>query len=768
MTPTTQTFAPDEGLARTIEVHGVVQGVGFRPFVWRLAARHSIAGWVRNEGGRVTIHAEGTATALDAFEMAIRDEAPPLARVDSVVVTPVESVGYPAFEVDASTDGAGGERLVSPDAATCVACVTELFDPADRRYRYPFINCTDCGPRFTIIESLPYDRARTSMRVFPMCQECRREYEDPANRRFHAEPVACPACGPRLRLVDAEGTPLSGDPIERAAVLLRAGAIVALKGLGGFHLACNAIDGAAVNGLRERKRRPDKPFAVMVSDLGQAVRWFDPTDAEQEALASWRAPIVLVRERRPLAPRVAPGYHRHGVMLPSTPLHHVLTRAAGVPLVMTSGNVTDEPICTDDGEAFARLGGVAGLFLLHDREVVARYDDSVVRVRTGDREPSVLRRARSFAPEPIRLARSAPVPILGTGAELYGAFCLLAGDRAFLSQHIGDLDTEEAMQAYRDAYQRAREIFRIEPALVAHDLHPDLMTTRFAEDLGLPRHAVQHHHAHVAATMAEHGLDQEVLGLAFDGMGYGPDGTVWGGEFLRVSPAACTRVGRLRPVRQPGGDAATHHPRRMAFAHAVAAGLAEAGARTLTLTDEEVSVLLAQVASGLASPLTSSAGRLFDAVAALLGICERATYEGHPAMLLEQAAEGASASPGPWPVGLEEREGLLELDTRDLVRPLLEGLAAGEDRGELASGFHLSLAAASAGAAERLAHALGTGLVVLGGGVFANDRFTSELARRLTERGLRVFLPRDVPVGDGGIALGQAFVAAARAQMEGD
>jgi hydrogenase maturation protein HypF len=763
---TTHTFALDDGLARTIEVHGVVQGVGFRPFVWRIAVREGVRGWVRNEGGRVTIHAEGTAAALDVFEKAIRDEAPPLARVDSVAATPAGSVGYPGFEVDVSTDGAGGERLVSPDAAVCAACLAELFDPGDRRFRYPFINCTDCGPRFTVIESLPYDRERTSMRIFPLCEDCRREYEDPGDRRFHAEPVACPACGPRLRLVDADGNGDGdgGDPIERAASRLRGGAIVALKGLGGFHLACDATDEAAVRALRDRKHRPDKPFAVMVTGLEEVRRWFEPSEDEERALASWRAPIVLTHDRRPLAPSVAPGHHRHGVMLPATPLHHLLTRAAGVPLVMTSGNATDEPICVDDDEARARLGGVADAFLVHDRPIVARYDDSVVLVRTGEREPSVLRRARSLAPGALRLARSAPVPILGTGAELHGAFCLVDGDRAYLSQHVGDLDTEETMQAYRDAYDRAREVFRIEPEVVAHDLHPDLMTTRFAEGLGLPRVAVQHHHAHVVATMAEHGLEGEVLGLAFDGLGYGPDGTVWGGELLRCDAAGFERVGRLRPVRQPGGDAATRHPWRMAMAHAADAGVLDDVLPALRLHEREADVVAGQIRSGLASPMTSSAGRLFDAVAAMLGVCRHASYEGQPAMLLEQAAGGSLP---PVPVGLIERDGLLEVDTRDLIAAVAHWMGAGRDVAAIAGGFHASLAAATAEAAVRLARDLGLRRVVLGGGVFANDLLTSDLVARLTREGVGVFLPREVPVGDGGIALGQAVVAAAREREGG-
>ena len=759
----TTTSSPGVRVARSVQVRGVVQGVGFRPFVWRLASRHDVKGWVRNEGGRVMIHAEGSAAALDAFAHALRVEAPPLARVDDVVVVAAAPGGFPTFEVDVSTDGASGVRLVSPDAATCSACLRELFDPADRRHRYPFINCTDCGPRFTIIETLPYDRERTSMRVFPMCEDCRREYEDPADRRFHAEPVACPACGPRLALVGADGPPL-----EAAAALLREGAIVAVKGLGGFHLACDARDPAAVAALRERKRRPDKPFAVMVPTLEEARHWFEPSSAEGEALSSWRAPIVLVSDRGRLAEGVAPGHRRQGAMLPSTPLHHLLTRETGVPLVMTSGNATDEPICIADADAFERLAPIADAFLVHDRAIVARYDDSVVRVRTGADAPSVMRRARSFAPHPLPLAWHVTRPILGTGAELHGAFCLASGHRAFLSQHVGDLDSEEAMGAYREAYDRAREVLRLEPEVVAHDLHPDLMTTRFAESLELPREPVQHHHAHVAATMAELGLDGEVLGLAFDGLGFGDDGTIWGGELLQADLTAARRIGRLRPVRQPGGDAATRAPWRMALAHAAAAGLGDDALAILAPPREEAQVVVGQLSSGLASPWTSSVGRLFDAAAALLGVCrERATYEGQPAMLLEQAASTEPAEPWETPVIEEPDRGLLQIDTRGLVAGLVEGIHRGEPVPTLAARFHASLAEAAADLCRSARESTG-GLdrVVLGGGVFQNDLFTTELVARLTHRGFRVFLPREVPVGDGGIALGQVAVAAARMEAE--
>ncbi|MCJ7832560.1 MAG: carbamoyltransferase HypF, partial [Actinobacteria bacterium] len=506
--------------SRLFEITGTVQGVGFRPFVWRLATRHRLQGWVRNCSGLVEIHAEGEAPALDAFASAIEVEAPTLAHVETVTWHAATLKGLTGFEVSSSVDVPSADRLVSPDAATCSACLTELFDPDDRRFRYPFINCTDCGPRFTIIDELPYDRERTSMRAFEMCADCRREYEDASDRRFHAEPIACPTCGPRLQLASALGGPLDDpDVIAATADLLRSGAIVALKGLGGFHLACDATDEETVARLRERKRRPDKPLAVMVADPDSARGWFNVSPPEVAALDSWRAPIVLVGDRGRLAPSVAPGYRQQGVMLPSTPLHHLLMRCLDRPLVMTSGNSADEPICTSNDEAIARLRGVADAFVLHDRDVVARYDDPVVRVLGG--HPTVLRRARSYAPSAVRLPMPAPRPVLGVGAELHGAFCLASGDRAFLSQHMGNLDTADAMREYVRAVDRYRALFRIEPEAVAHDLHPDFFSTRFAEELGLEVFRVQHHHAHVVATMAEHRLEGTVLGLAFDGFGLG-------------------------------------------------------------------------------------------------------------------------------------------------------------------------------------------------------------------------------------------------------
>ncbi len=745
--------------ARDLEVRGIVQGVGFRPFVWRLAARHGISGWVRNRSGVVEIHAEGDQRALDAFCAQIASEAPALARVEEVRSSPTATLGLTGFEVDESLETPGGDRLVSPDVATCDACLTELFDPNDRRYRYPFINCTDCGPRFTIIESLPYDRERTSMRAFPLCEDCAREYHDPANRRFHAEPVACPACGPRLELRDVSWRRIEGDPVAEAASLLRRGRIVALKGLGGFHVACDATDEESVRELRRRKVRPDKPFAVMVTDIERARERFGASEAEIALLASSRAPIVLVRDLGRLAPSIAPGHRRQGAMLPSTPLHHLLLREVGIPLIMTSGNRSDEPICVGNLEARERLSGVADAFLVHDRDIVARYDDSVTRVWRD--EPVVTRRARSFAPSPLEL----PVqvrPILGVGALLHGAFCLAKERRAFLSQHIGDLDTEEAMRAFEDALDRYRKTLGVEPEVVAHDRHPDFLSTRFAEETGLPRVAVQHHHAHVAAVMAEHRLEGPVIGVAFDGFGLGDDGTVWGGEFLACDWAHAERLGHLRPVRQPGGDAAVRHPWRMALAHAADAGCLDEALALVGEHRNETATVLGQVRTGLASPMTSSAGRLFDAVSALAGVCREATYEGQPAMLLEQIALPID-EPG-YPVEIQTADGRLVADTRPIVAGVVRDLHAGTPTPLVSARFHAALAAAIVLVCERVRASTGLERVCLGGGVFQNDLLLSEAVARLERGGFHPYVPHEVPAGDGGIALGQVLVAHARSE----
>jgi hydrogenase maturation protein HypF len=744
----------DDGeiVARSIQVRGVVQGVGFRPFVWREATRLGLTGGVRNRSGVVEVVAEGSAAALDEFCRALRCDAPPLARVEDVTWGDRQVSGATSFEVEESVVRDGGERLVPLDAATCGACLAELFDPADRRYRYPFINCTDCGPRFTIIEALPYDRERTSMRSFPMCDDCAREYHDPSDRRFHAEPIACPECGPTLDALDRAGRRIHDDPIDEAVRRLARGEIVAIKGLGGFHLACDATNERAVRRLRRRKRRPDKPFAVMAADLEAVRARFSPTRDEERELAGERAPIVLVDDRGTLAQSVAPGFRRQGVMLPSTPVHHLLARDFGRPLVMTSGNRSDEPICISNEDALDRLGCIADAFLVHDRSIVARYDDSVVQEWRA--APLVVRRARSFAPAPIDLPR-AVAPTLGTGAELHGAFCLAAGTRAYLSQHVGDLDSDAAMDAYEEALSRYRSLFAIQPEVVAHDLHPDFLTTRLADRLAITSVAVQHHHAHVATAIAEHGLDGPVIGVTFDGFGLGTDGTSWGGEFLVCDGATATRAAHLNVVALPGGDAAVRRPWRMALAHAEASDVLEPVLDLLTPPAEEAAVVARQIRAG--DSRTSSVGRLFDAVAALVGLVDVATYEGHPAIALEQIAERSATREYPFEVGVAG-DGII-LDSRPMIAAIVADVRRGRGAGEIAGRFHRTLAAATLEVCRAVRGATGLTTVCLGGGVFNNRFLTGDLVARLETFDFDVHVPRQAPVGDGGLALGQVVVA---------
>jgi hydrogenase maturation protein HypF len=769
-------------VAQRFRVEGLVQGVGFRPYVWRLAQRHGVRGWVRNHGGSVEILVEGDGRALERFRQGLVADAPPLARIDRVDVAVAEPPGAAGFEVDRSVSAGGtaatARRLVSPDAATCRDCLAELHHPDDRRHRYPFVNCTNCGPRFTIINALPYDRAQTSMARFELCADCAREYGDPGDRRFHAEPVACPACGPQLVLVDASGRPLAGEPTERATALLGEGRIMALKGLGGYQFGCDATDERVVAELRRRKQRPHKPLAVMVADLDTAATLADIGASEASLLTSPQGPIVLVRQKPPgresavrLAPSVAPGHRRIGLMLPTSPLHHLLLTGVGRPLVMTSGNRSDEPIATNDVDACRRLGDIADAFLTHDRPIVARYDDSVAVIRRG--VPAVLRRARGIAPAPVGLPVGVE-PVLGVGADLQAAFCLATGTDAYLSPHIGDLDTDDALAAYREALSHYRRLLGIEPSVVAHDLHPDLLSTRLAESLGLPRVPVQHHHAHIVSVMAEHGLSGPGLGVAFDGFGLGADGTAWGGEFLVCDWARAERLGHLRTVSQPGSDAAVHYPARMALAHARDAGRFDAALGLLGLSPKRPADLLggatpelvaAQIDAQLASPLTSSVGRLFDAVAALTGVCRDASYEGQPAMLLEQAA--GHGEQHVYPVAVTGDADRLVVDTRPLIAGVVDDVSRGVDSGTVAARFHIWLAEAVAEVTAMLAARLGLRTVCAGGGVWANDALLVAVDARLAARGLELHIPRAVPPGDGGLALGQVLVAHARHVQEG-
>ncbi|MFO0950242.1 MAG: carbamoyltransferase HypF [Isosphaeraceae bacterium] len=755
---------------RAITVTGLVQGVGFRPFVHGVATRLGLAGFVRNEGGSVRVEAEGEPLALDSLIAAVQTNPPPLARVEGVSWERVEPLGASTFRIEASENAVSENILISADIAVCPECLAELFDPADRRFGYPFLNCTRCGPRLTVVTGAPYDRARTTLAGFPMCPACRAEYDDPSDRRFHAQPTACPACGPRLSLRDGRGVPIETDaPLEWFAAAILDGRIGALKGLGGYHLVCDARDDAAVVDLRRRKSREEKPFAVMVADLAGAEALCKVSTEERRLLESPAAPIVLLirRPEASLAGAVAPENPRLGVMLPYTPLHHLLLRAVGgAPLVMTSGNRSDEPIAHEDADALERLADIADLFLVHDRPIHVRCDDSVTRVTDGRESP--LRRSRGYAPQPLSLPRGCDRPTLAVGGQLKGAFALGRGRRAILSHHLGDLDHYEAFRAFVRDVALYEELFEMRPARVVHDLHPEYASTHHAVERaraeGLDRLAVQHHHAHMASCMAENGLEGPVIGVTFDGAGFGADGTVWGGEFLVGGYEGFRRAAHLRTVALPGGDAAAREPWRMALAHLVDAGVENA--RLVQRVDPKAFRLVRAVLDrpGL-SPRTSSAGRLFDAVSCLAGLRDRVSYEGQAAVELEwRSAAAPGRDEGVYPFELADAPGApLVIDTRALVRAVSEEADRGLDARAVGRRFHSTLVEMIARVCLRLRAAEGLDTVVLSGGVFFNGLLAAEVPARLRREGFCVGVHRLVPPNDGGICLGQLAVAAATA-----
>lgn len=745
----------------------MVQGVGFRPFVHRLAVRHRLDGWVLNTAGEVQIVVEGAPEALQGFLDALGSEAPPLALIERIDVAWRGDTGLRGFAIRASEDQPDRRQPVSPDVAVCAACEAELRDPANRRFEYPFITCTDCGPRFTVINAMPYDRERTSMAAFAQCPACRAEYESPGSRRYHSETNSCVVCGPRLWFTAADGAPRTvgaEEALSAAALILFGGGILAVRGVGGFQLAVDATDERAVALLRERKRREAKPLAVMVGTLEAAARLGRVGSAEAELLASPERPIVLLErlEEGPLAAGVAPGLGWVGVMLPTTPMHHLLLDRLRRPLVMTSGNMSEEPIATGNEEALARLAGIADGFLLHDREIVSRYDDSVVRP-TGV-GPVLLRRARGYAPLPLDLPVASPVPLLAVGPHLKNTFTLVHGRRAFVSQHIGDLENLETLEHFHASLGRFKALFRIEPEAVVHDLHPGYFSTRVARETGLRvLPAVQHHHAHAAAVMAEHGRTEPVLALAFDGVGYGEDGTVWGGEILQADLLGFRRVGHLRPAPLPGGDLAARNPWRAALGYLMLDHhLAPAFALALDGVQEaERAMAELQATRGVNAPWASSMGRLFDAAAAVLGLRLKAEFEGQAAMELESLAGRRVASE--IRVGLERTDGgAWVIDPLHLLAVLGSRRQRGDDMADLAADFHASVAWAAAEVVRRLAEETGIRTVTLGGGSFQNARLLTSLVGRLQGFGLTVLWPRRLSPNDGAISYGQAAVAAAR------
>jgi len=747
---------------RLLRVTGVVQGVGFRPFVYRLAARHALAGWVRNVAGTVEIHVEGGWTELEDFERELRTEAPPSARINELELAHAAPGGMLDFRIVESAD-ADGIRPVTPDLAMCADCEEELFDPANRRFRHPFITCTNCGPRYTIIRSLPYDRERTSMAVFPRCVECEIEYLTPADRRHHAETVACHECGPRVWLTDASGIELSeGDAsIREAARQLRAGRIIAIRGVGGFHLACDATDTIAVHELRDRKRRDAKPFAVMVRTLAEARELGVIAAQEARILSGAERPVVLLEKAAGsrVAESVSPGLDCIGVMLAYTPLHHLLLEEAGLPLVMTSGNLSDEPIAIDNDEARIRLGDIADLFLLHDREILSRIDDSVARIVDG--APVLLRRARGYAPLALQLPVSSPQMLLAVGPHLKNTFTLVRGNAAHLSPHIGDLDSIESVDHFRAALHRYEDLFRIAPEVAVRDLHPGYLSTRLAWELGFDRTiAVQHHHAHVAAVAAEHGVTTPVVGLAFDGTGLGDDGHVWGAETMVADLNNYRRAAHLRYVPLPGGDLAAREPWRVALGYlSLEPGVGDAFALAFrNIKAEHRAAAERQIERRVNTPLASSMGRLFDAACAVLGIRQHAGYEGQAAMELESLAGAQRAQPLEFPVS--EAGDCLVLDPIPLLAALGEQRQRGVDAGLLAARFHESVIRAAAAVAIIVADDNGIDTVALGGGSFQNARLLSGIRTRLEAHGLRVLVPRRLGPNDGAISFGQAAVAA--------
>ncbi len=752
-----------------VRVQGIVQGVGFRPFVYSLATSLGLGGHVGNDVDGVFAEVEGPPEAVQRFLTLLAQQAPPLARVERVTTAELRPTGSAEFEIAASKPGGRVSTLVSADSASCADCLRELADPADRRFGYPFINCTNCGPRFTIVTGVPYDRPLTTMRDFAMCADCAAEYHDPASRRFHAQPVCCQACGPTLRLVDGAGAELAGHQaaIEATAALLRAGRVLAVKGIGGYHLAVLAGNEGAAGALRARKHREDKPFALMVSDLAAARQLCAVTAAEEQLLTSSRRPIVLLsrldgeRAAR-VAPSVAPGNRQLGLMLPYTPLHVLLLREVAEPIVLTSGNVSDEPIAYADDDALARLAGLADAFLLHDRGIHIRTDDSVVRALRG--RESVLRRSRGYVPEPVRLASPAPRPVLGCGAELKNTFCLASGHRAFLSQHIGDLENAETLSSFAAGIEHFRRLFDIDPQVVAHDLHPDYLSTKYAADLpDVELVGVQHHHAHIAACLADNGVAGPVIGVAFDGTGYGTDGTIWGGEFLIADLAEFDRAAHLDTVPMPGGAAAIRQPWRMAASYLAAAypdGMPD-GLAVQARNDGRWPAVLAMAERGINAPATSSAGRLFDAAAALIGVRDTINYEGQAAIELEQLAEPAEAAS--YQATIEPGgQGALLVRGADLIRAAADDLLAGTEPPVLAARFQNGVARAIAHTCQLLRARSGLGTVALSGGVFQNLSLTGQVLALLEDAGFTVLTHGQVPCNDGGISLGQVAVAAAR------
>ncbi|HPO13676.1 MAG TPA: carbamoyltransferase HypF [Candidatus Hydrogenedentes bacterium] len=739
-------------------VQGAVQGVGFRPFIYRIARKHQLTGHVMNVPDGVILEAEGQKTSLDAFLLDLEQEKPPLSLIDQIEVQWINPVDSTLFEIRHSEGAGDPAALIMADVATCADCLQDIHNPKDRRYRYPFTNCTNCGPRFTILHRLPYDRMNTTMRGFAMCPECQREYNDPGDRRFHAQPTACPACGPQLALWDAEGREqaMRDEALLGAAQSIREGRIVAVKGLGGFHLVVDARNEEAIRRLRTHKHREEKPFALMYPTLEQVRMDVEISELEQRLLQSPECPIVLMhRKAGGISDAVAPECPRLGVMLPYTPLHHLLLEALGFPIVATSGNLSEEPICTNERDALDRLHGIAEIFLVHNRPIARHVDDSIVQVAAG--REMVLRRSRGYAPLPVKLPPT-PEPLAAFGAHLKNTVAIAKNSNAFLSQHIGDLETPRAFDAFLEAAQALETLYDARPIRAVCDLHPDYLASKHARGLGVPVTEVQHHYAHVLACMAEHGLTGPVLGVAWDGTGFGPDGTIWGGEFLRATPVEYERVAWLRTFHLPGGDAAVKEPRRSALGILYAidgdAAFDRKDLPPLTAFSEtERKTIKRMLARNLNSPETSSAGRLFDAVAALVGLHPRTRFEGQAAMALEYAAHRSTVSTPIANMKLTPSKKGITADWEPMIRAIITAKQSGTPIDNIAAGFHAALAHGIVDVAKHI----GLKDIVLSGGCFQNTLLTEWTIQQLRENGFTPHWHHRIPPNDGGIALGQVF-----------
>jgi hydrogenase maturation protein HypF len=754
-----------------VHVHGIVQGVGFRPYIYQLAQKHRLGGWVRNESNGVEIEVAGQAEHVEAFLRDLPAQTPPLARIVRLEVSELAFSSYDSFTIIRSRSAQSRSALIAPDVCTCRDCLMELLDPRDRRYRYPFINCTNCGPRYTLIKDIPYDREKTTMAGFTMCPACRAEYDDPGNRRFHAQPNACWECGPQVWLQSASGRKLAerDEAVREAVRLLGEGAIIAIKGLGGFHLAVAATDDSAVSRLRGRKIREEKPFAVMFSDMEAIRRYCEVGEEEEALLTGLQRPIVLLG-RRPeeafdspgpkIAPSVAPRNRSLGAFLPYTPLHFLLFDSSPYDaLVMTSGNQSDEPIVMTNKEAAERLSGIADYFLFHDRDIYMRCDDSIARV--VNRRVRSLRRARGHVPVPVFLGESME-PVLGVGAELKNTVCLTRKNEAFLSQHIGDLENLETLRSFEHVISHLQRILEIEPQCIVHDLHPDYLSTQWAlERKDVPRLAVQHHHAHIASVVAENRISGPVLGLALDGTGYGSDGTVWGGEILRVDGSRFERLGHLRHVGLPGGNQAVKEPWRMALSYLWSLDESNPEPTFKDFLDrwprDKQRVLIQMLERGVNTPLTSSCGRLFDAASALVGLRDRVTYEGQAAIEFEQVME---PDDGRYEGEARKEESLWILDPFPMMRELIEDVRRKRSAGIISARFHNGLVSLLIEAARRVGAETGLKRIALSGGVFQNAYLLERLETGLADHGFEVFSHVEVPSNDGCIALGQAYVGA--------